>query len=353
MPVRIDTGFGLLYVESSSNFIESFWEGWNPFLKKGSKIASLPAGGNMKHNENDNLPGGVLAIKKPMGLTSHDVVNRVRRLYNTKRVGHAGTLDPMACGVLVVLVGRAAKACEYISSDKKGYRAVMRLGITTDTEDTTGEILTKCENIPTADAVRGVAASFVGKIKQIPPMYSALKVNGQKLYDLARQGVTVEREAREIEIFSLACEPTESETDYILDVECSGGTYIRTLCADIGARLGCGGAMAALERVEACGIALSECYTLEEIDGMSEDKRQDLLLPTERLFSDLPTVRLSAFFEKLFRDGCPIYQKKIRTAYKSGQRVRVCAENGAFFALGEVVDREEGSAVKSVKIFEL
>ncbi len=307
----------------------------------------------MKHNENDNLPGGVLAIKKSAGMTSHDVVNRVRRLYNTKRVGHAGTLDPMATGVLVVLVGRAAKACEYISSDRKGYRAVMRLGITTDTEDTTGEILTKSENIPTADEVKAVASDFIGKIMQIPPMYSALKVNGQKLYDLARQGVTVEREAREIEIFSLSCQPTESETDYILDVECSGGTYIRTLCADIGARLGCGGAMAALERAAACGITLDECHTLEEVEQMSENDRQELLLPTEKLFSDLPAVKFSAFFEKLFRDGCPIYQKKIKTAYDSGQRVRICTENGAFFALGEVVEREEGSAVKSVKIFEL
>ncbi len=307
----------------------------------------------VKHTATDNLPGGILAVRKPMGMTSHDVVNRVRRLYNTKRVGHAGTLDPMATGVLVVLVGRAAKACEYISSDRKGYRALLRLGITTDTEDTTGEVMTKSESIPTADDVIDAVSGFVGKIKQIPPMYSALKVNGQKLYDLARQGVTVEREAREIEIFSLVCKPTESDTDYILEVECSGGTYIRTLCADIGSKLGCGGAMAALERTEACGIKLSECYTLEEVEQMSEKNRQELLLPTERLFSELPSIRLSAFFEKLFRDGCPIYQKKIKTAYTIGQMVRVCSENGEFFALGEVIDREDGSAVKSVKIFEL
>ncbi len=323
------------------------------FAKRVPKSHPSTPEANMKSNTNDNLPGGVLAIKKSAGMTSHDVVNRIRRLYNTKRVGHAGTLDPMAEGVLVVLVGRAAKACEYISSDRKGYRAVMRLGITTDTEDTTGEILTKSDNIPAADDVIDAVSGFVGTIKQIPPMYSALKVNGQKLYDLARQGVTVEREAREIEIFSLSCQPTESETDYVLDVECSGGTYIRTLCADIGARLGCGGVMAALERMEACGIALSECHTLEEIEEVSETDRQGLLLPTERLFSDLPSVRLSAFFERLFRDGCPIYQKKIKTAHKVGQRVRVCTENGAFFALGEVIDREDGSAVKSVKIFEL
>lgn len=307
----------------------------------------------VKHTERDNLPGGVLPIYKPAGITSHDVVNKVRRLYGTKRVGHAGTLDPMATGVLVVLVGRAAKACEYISSDKKGYRAVMRLGITTDTEDTTGEVLTKSENIPTADRVAATCADFVGRIKQIPPMYSALKVNGQKLYDLARQGVVVEREAREVEVFSIESWPTDSTVDYILDVSCSGGTYIRTLCADIGAKLGCGGAMAALERTEACGITLSECHTLDEVEGMSERERDGLLLPTERLFEELEIVKLPAFFEKLFRDGCPIYQRKIKTNINVGRRVRIANEKGEFFALGEAIDRDGESVIKSVKIFEL
>ena len=307
----------------------------------------------MKHTELDNMPGGVLAVRKGEGMTSHDVVNRVRRLYNTKRVGHAGTLDPLATGVLVVLVGRAAKACEYISSDRKTYRATLRLGITTDTEDITGEVLTKSENIPDSDAVKAVAGEFVGNLKQIPPMYSALKVNGQKLYDLARQGVTVEREARDITVFSLDVKETDSPTDYILTVSCSGGTYIRTLCADIGARLGCGGVMATLERLEACGISIEECRTLEELDAIDETQRQSLLLPTERLFSDLESVRLPAFFEKLFRDGCPIYQKKIKTNIPVGLRVKICSENGKFFAIGEVVEREEGSAIKSLKIFEL
>ncbi len=307
----------------------------------------------MKHTEFDNLPGGVLAVRKGEGMTSHDVVNKVRRLYNTKRVGHAGTLDPLATGVLVVLVGRAAKACEYISSDRKTYRETLRLGLTTDTEDITGEVLTKSDDIPSVEQVESVCRGFVGNLKQIPPMYSALKVNGQKLYDLARQGVTVEREARDITVFSLDCEATESKTDYILTVTCSGGTYIRTLCADIGAKLGCGGVMATLERLEACGITLDECRTLEEIENIDENSRQGLLLPTERLFDDLEAVRLAAFFEKLFRDGCPIYQKKIKTNFPVGQRVKICSEDGRFFALGSVVEREEGTAIKSVKIFEL
>lgn len=307
----------------------------------------------MKHTEFDNLPGGVLAVHKGEGMTSHDVVNRIRRLYNTKRVGHAGTLDPLATGVLVVLVGRAAKACEYISSDRKTYRATLRLGLTTDTEDITGEVLTKSCELPDAETVLAVCREFVGELKQIPPMYSALKVNGQKLYDLARQGVTVEREARDITVFSLECKATDDPADYILTVNCSGGTYIRTLCADIGAKLGCGGVMATLERLEACGISLDECRTLNEIEAMSDGDRQGLLLPTERLFDDLEAVKLPAFFEKLFRDGCPIYQKKIKTNLPVGSRVKICSENGRFFALGSVAEREEGSAIKSVKIFEL
>ena len=307
----------------------------------------------MKHTETDNLPGGVLAVKKGGGMTSHDVVNRIRRLYGTKRVGHAGTLDPMATGVLVVLVGRAAKACEYISSDRKTYRATLRLGLTTDTEDVTGEIMTTSDEIPSADKVAEICREFVGELRQIPPMYSALKVNGQKLYDLARQGVVIEREARDITVYALECQPTEVATDYILTVTCSGGTYIRTLCADIGAALGCGGVMATLERAEACGISIDECHTLEEIEEMGDGERQDLLLPTERLFGELCEVRLPEFFEKLFRSGCPIYQKKIKTNHSVGSRVKICRADGTFFALGEVVERDEGSAIKSVKIFEL
>ncbi len=307
----------------------------------------------MKHSEFDNLPGGVLAVHKCEGMTSHDVVNKVRRLYNTKRVGHAGTLDPLATGVLVVLVGRAAKACEYISSDRKTYRATLHLGLTTDTEDITGEILTRSEEMPDAETVSAVCREFVGNIKQIPPMYSALKVNGQKLYDLARQGVTVEREARDITVYALDVEATSTATDYILTVTCSGGTYIRTLCADIGAKLGCGGVMATLERREACGISLDECKTLEEIENLGENERQGLLIHTERLFDDLEEVKLPAFFEKLFRDGCPIYQKKIKTDFPVGYRVKICSEDGHFFALGEVVEREQGTAIRSVKIFEL
>lgn len=308
----------------------------------------------VKHTEIDNLPGGILAVNKPVGVSSHDVVNKIRRLYNTKRVGHAGTLDPLAEGVLIVLVGRAAKACEYISSDRKTYTATLRLGLVTDTEDITGEVLEKYEGeLPAYGEVAAVCEGFRGKIMQTPPMYSALKVNGQKLYDLARRGVTVERQAREVEVLDISCKPTDRASDFTLTVTCSGGTYIRTLCADIGKRLGCGGAMATLRRDEACGVLLTQTSTIEELEAMDENGRMARLRDVEGLFYDIPKISLSPFFEKLFRDGCPIYQKKIKTSLDLGARVRVCTQSGEFFALGEVGEHTDGSAVKSIKIFKL
>ena len=294
---------------------------------------------------------GVLLIDKPCGMTSHDVVNRVRRLYNTKRVGHTGTLDPMATGLLVVLVGRAAKAAEYLSADSKSYVAGIKLGITTDTEDTTGNILTESDNIPTESEVMSALDGFRGDIKQIPPMYSALKVNGQKLVDLARKNVTVEREARDITVSRLDCTRV-SDSEYTLTVDCSKGTYIRTLCADIGVALGCGAAMSSLRRERAGNYTIEAAHTLDELDKMELCEREELLIPVETLFEDLETVRLPQFYERLARNGAEIYQKKIKTALDVGTRVRMYGENG-FFALGEVMDYPDGSAVKSIKIFDL
>ncbi len=298
-------------------------------------------------------PSGLLIINKHLGVTSHDIVWKVRKLFGTKRVGHTGTLDPMASGVLVVLVGRAAKAAEYLVSDEKRYSATLRLGLTTDTEDATGTVLTSTDVLPSTDEVLSTCKKFTGEIFQIPPMYSALKVGGQKLCDLARKGIEIERKARPVTIHSLECTPTETPSDYRLDVRCSSGTYIRTLCADIGASLGCGGVMASLERTETGGFPLDEAHTLSELEAMSEEERLTLLIPTERLFDSLPAVSLPEFFEKLCRGGCEIYQKKIRTDLPLGQRVRLCRADGSFFALGEVRDYEGGSAIKSIKIFEL
>ncbi len=314
----------------------------------------------MSHIPNDTAsparePDGILLIDKPAGMTSHDVVFRVRKLFGTRKVGHTGTLDPMATGVLIVLLGRAAKACEYVSHDEKAYIATLRLGLTTDTEDTTGVIRSVADPaaIPNDAAVEAVLPRFRGMIQQIPPMYSALKVGGRKLCDIARSGGVVEREARPVEIRELTRTAAALPSDHSLFVRCSGGTYIRTLCADIGTALGCGGAMATLRRVEAGGMGIDECYTLTELEAMSMEERLSLLLPTERLFEDLPIVMLSPFFHTLCRNGCEIYQHKIGTNLPVGTRVRLHDEFGAFFAIGEVGEYENGTAIKAIKLFVL
>ena len=304
-------------------------------------------------SENKFEPCGVLIVNKPEGITSHDVVGKIRKLYGTRKVGHTGTLDPLATGVLVILLGRAAKAAEYLVADTKTYKARLTLGITTDTEDITGKVLSESSDIPTFEQVMAACTKFLGKIKQIPPMYSALKVDGKKLYDLAREGIEIERQARDIEIFQLECAPTHKANEYELLVECSSGTYIRTLCADIGAALGCGGVMSALHRVVAGGFSIENSHTLDELEALDMGVRYELLAPTESLFEDCPTVNLPAFYEKLCRSGCEIYQNKIKTDLEVGTRVRICTHSGEFFALGEVRDYENGTAIKAIKTFAL
>ncbi len=298
-------------------------------------------------------PDGILLVDKPAGMTSHDVVWRVRKLFSTKKVGHTGTLDPMATGVLVVLLGRAAKACEYVSHDEKVYEATLRLGLTTDTEDVTGTVLTTADSLPSPAEVEAALPAFRGEILQVPPMYSALKVNGRKLCDLARAGEVVEREARPVTVKSLFCETAEAAGDYRLTVRVSGGTYIRTLCADIGAALGCGGVMAALRRTEAGGFSIGDCVTLEALEAMEMDERMERLRPVEELFSDLDAVNLPDFYRTLCRNGCEIYLKKIGASFPVGTRLRLCDSHGGFFALGEVGEYEDGIAVKAIKIFVL
>ena len=305
----------------------------------------------MSQKEVQNEPCGVLVVDKPNGMTSHDIVNKVRRLYGTRRVGHTGTLDPMATGVLTVLIGRAAKAAEYLACDRNTYRATLRLGLTPDTEDTTGKVLTQSDSIPDEAAVMAILPRFCGEIMQVPPMYSALKVGGQKLYDMARRGEVIERQARPITIHRLEAERL-SDTDYALTVTCSAGTYIRTLCADIGATLGCGGAMAALRRTEAGGFSLEQAHLPTEIEEMSEEARYALLLPVETLFADLPAVNLSAFYERLMRGGCAVDQRKLGQKHSEGQRLRLMTANGDFYALGEIVTDEGGTlCIKAIKTF--
>ena len=298
------------------------------------------------------MKDGVIIIDKPCGMTSFDTVARIRRLYNTRQVGHTGTLDPMATGVLVVMVGRAVKASEYLTLHDKSYEATLRLGITTDTEDTTGKILTSSDSVPTLDRIKKVCEDFVGDIVQIPPMYSALKKDGKKLCDLARQGIEVEREGRMITVYSLDVTPTDRCDEFVLKVSCSKGTYIRTLCADIGKKLGCGGAMASLRRIKSGNFGIEASHTLEELEAMSENEREDLLLDTESLFSDCKAIILPQFYAKLAQSGCQIYQKKIGTSEPDGAFIRMCDVNG-FFSLGQVKEYPEGSAIKPIKKFRL
>lgn len=302
---------------------------------------------------NENPLCGVLCLDKPSDMTSHDAVAIVRKLYGTKQVGHTGTLDPMATGVLPILVGRAAKASSFLVCDEKRYTVGLKLGLTTDTEDTTGTVLTTCACLPTEEAVRAVLERFRGDGTQIPPMYSALKVEGQKLVDLARKGITVERKPRPITIFTLEILEAHPEAgEYLLDVACSKGTYMRTLCADIGAALGCGGAMCSLRRTRSGNFHIAEAVPMDALRAMSPDACAAKLLPLSQVFADLPQVQLASFFARLAKCGAPLYQKKLRTAYPTGQRVTLWAD-GVFFALGEVVETEEGSAIKPIKQFVL
>ena len=296
---------------------------------------------------------GVIIINKPEGMTSHDVVNKMRRLFSTRRVGHTGTLDPMATGVLVILIGRAAKAAEYLSSDEKGYVATLRLGTSYDTEDITGTPISTSDSIPNEDTVYSTVNSFVGNLMQKPPMYSALKVNGQKLCDLARKGIEIKREPRPITVFSIDAKKSELPTDYTLSVRCSAGTYIRTLCADIGSALGCGGAMATLCRTLAGGFSIENSHTLEELEALTFEERTSLLIPAESLFYNLESVNLPPFYEKLCRNGCEIYLNKLGLSLSLNQRVRLCSKSGKFFALGEALQYEKGLAVKAIKLFDI
>ena len=295
------------------------------------------------------MKNGVVIINKEIGPTSQSVVNRVKRIFGVSKAGHTGTLDPMATGVLPVLIDRGVKASEFMLSSDKHYVATLLLGITTDTEDVTGETLTESDNIPTEDEVLSVVESFVGEYKQTPPMYSALKVGGKKLCDLAREGVTIEREARVVTIHSLTAERI-NDREYTLDVHCSKGTYIRTLCADIGARLGSGGCMKTLCRASASGFSLSDAHTLSELENMTEAEREACIFPVEYIFRKYDEVKLPAFFARLAHSGLEIYLKKIKLDLPVGTLVRLCDDDG-FFALGEVREFEDGPAIKPIRQF--
>lgn len=281
---------------------------------------------------------GIVIIDKPQDWTSQDVTARLRRVFQTRRIGHGGTLDPMATGVLPVFVGRATRGVEFFEHAEKTYETVLQLGLTTDTEDTTGTVLEEKAVSVTKEQVEKVLESFRGEILQIPPMYSALKVNGQKLCDLARKGKEVERKPRPITIHELTLLDM-GETTLRLRVKCSKGTYIRTLCKDIGNALGCGGCMAELRRTTAGEYTIEEAVPL--MDLLEEEEPEKYLRGVDTMFRNYPEVTLTANQEKRCRNGNSF------TLSLSDGTYRAYSQSGEFLMLAKV----ESGVMSTIKSF--
>ena len=281
---------------------------------------------------------GIVIVDKPQEWTSQDVTARLRRVFNTRRIGHGGTLDPMATGVLPVFVGRATRGVEFFEHAEKTYETVLRLGITTDTEDIFGTVLTEQDAFVTGTMLEEVLETFRGEILQVPPMYSALKINGQKLVDLARKGKEVERQPRPVTIHELTLLGMEAE-GIRLRVRCSKGTYIRTLCKDIGEALGCGGCMAALRRVSAGAYTIAEAVPLQELLETTEPEKY--LRPVDSMFTQHPAVTLTEKQETRCRNGNSFSVKMEDGTY------RAYGKDGEFLMLASV----ENGVMSTVKSF--
>lgn len=275
------------------------------------------------------MANGIIVIDKPAGWTSMDVCAKIRGVLHERRVGHAGTLDPMATGVLPVFVGRATRAVEFAAEGGKEYVAGLRLGVVTNTQDTSGTVLEEKPVSVDRAALKAALAPFRGDILQIPPMYSAIKRDGKKLYELARKGQEVEREPRPVTIYGLEVVDQTGPADYLLRVQCSKGTYVRTLCHDIGQALGCGGCMYSLRRTEAAGFSLDQAVTLDTL--LSAEDPQSLLLPVDAYFAGRPILILKAGPEKKVRNGAAV-----SVPQAADGQYRVYGESGAFLALGQV-----------------
>lgn len=301
---------------------------------------------------------GILNVYKEPGFTSHDVVAKLRGICKQKKIGHTGTLDPEASGVLPVCLGSATKLCDLLTEKDKEYRAVMLLGCETDTQDTTGTVISEHEVTASEEEVRDAILSFTGPYDQIPPMYSALKVNGQKLCDLARAGKVVERKSRRITIHSIEIEEI-CLPRVTMKVFCSRGTYIRTLCHDIGQKLGCGGAMEKLVRTRSGRFGLEEAYKLSEIQKLSDEGRlEEILMPVENVFEGLLAVQAIGIGQKLLENGNPLECRHVKLlsgetlldcAPEDGTQVRVYDENGHF--TGVYAWRKAEERLKPVKMF--
>ena len=288
------------------------------------------------------MANGIIIIDKPADWTSMDVCAKLRGILKTKKVGHAGTLDPMATGVLPVFVGQATRGVSFAESGDKEYLATLRLGLVTNTQDTSGQVLHRTEELPDRAALEAVLPRFTGEISQLPPMYSAIKIGGKKLYELARKGREVERKPRPVTIHALELLERTGAGDYLLRVRCSKGTYVRTLCHDVGAALGCGGTLSALRRTEAAGFGLDRAVRLEDVQAAADrGEAERLLLPVDAYFRDHPALTVGLREERAARNGAAFPWRGADGTY------RVYGPAGDFLLLGEL----ERGRMRTVKSF--
>jgi tRNA pseudouridine55 synthase len=284
---------------------------------------------------------GILLIDKEQDWTSNDVVAKLKGILHQRRIGHSGTLDPLATGLLVVFVGRATRAVEFAEGHDKRYIAGLRLGQSTDTQDITGTVIRSCEANISREQLENALEQFKGEIQQIPPMYSAIKHNGQRLYDIARKGGHVERKARAVTIHDISI-IGQQDGDWLLDISCSKGTYVRTICDDLGQALGCGGCMSSLRRIQAGRFDVADAVKIGKVQEMADMGRaEELLLPVDSLFDYCPSYVASVGQEKKIRCG-----NEVKANLADGE-YRVYAEDGQFLMLGKA----EGGILKTAKSF--
>ena len=297
------------------------------------------------------MVNGIINVYKEKGYTSFDVVAKLRGIFHQKKIGHTGTLDPDAQGVLPVCLGKATRVCDLLTDKDKVYKAVLLLGQETDTQDISGQVLNQAEVNVAEQAVYDAISQFIGRQKQVPPMYSALKVNGKKLYELAREGKVIERKARDIEVFDIKVESIDLP-EVTMTVHCSKGTYIRTLCNDIGERLGCHGCMKSLLRVRVAGFDLEHALTLSQIQSKVDEGCFDMVMPVDGVFENLPAVHTASDADKLVRNGNKIpavLTDYLKHSADSDIRYRVYNHRGHICRCVFVSD--ETGEFKPVKIF--
>ena len=294
---------------------------------------------------------GIICLDKPCGMTSFMAVKRASRILGVKKAGHTGTLDPMATGVLVIMLGHCTRFIELLPEHRKSYTARVKLGLTTDTLDITGEVLSENEVDVTLPQLLSAAENYKGDILQTPPMYSALKKDGERLYDLARKGIEIEREQRQITIEKLEIYDFDG-TEFSMDVTCSAGTYIRSLCDDIGRDLGCGAVMTALRRTEANGFSAEKSVTLEELERLvGENNAGSVITSVENALMSYPEIKVSKPQANRFRNGGELGYERLHGEHPVGI-YRVKSPDGEFLGLGEILTEKGDLTVRRVLVKE-